>query len=168
MSETVKIIIAVIVGVAAGYFLHAIMQPCSQRQVSSGKELITGKTDSNYVKGKTVEKLEVRSQKSEEILKPVTGDSSYSVFKKTIETEYSKELIEITTFPAVDSILLKRLASVEYRSAERVDTLFINRVDTLKQTEVIEEPRAFYDNFWAGSSVTAILILAITLLINGI
>jgi len=63
-----------------------------------------------------------------------------------------------------DSLRLEYFLNIREKTVERIDTLLITRVDTLKTVEHVVEPQPFFNTFWfgatAGTIATILIILA--------
>ncbi len=83
----------------------------------------------------------------------------------TINLDNGKLTLGLTTYPAIDSLKLDIDLLTVDREVIRVDTLKVTRTDTLNITREIRIEPAWYESWWFGSIVTA--ILTITAIITG-
>ena len=65
----------------------------------------------------------------------------------------------MTTYPATDSIRIEVEPVTIERLITRVDTLKLDRIDTLKITTTITGDQPWYDTFLTGF-ITAVLVVA--------
>ena len=75
----------------------------------------------------------------------------------TIRNEHGRA--EVTTYPATDSIRIEVEPVTIERLITRVDTLKLDRIDTLKITTTITGDQPWYDTFLTGF-ITAVLAVA--------
>ena len=75
----------------------------------------------------------------------------------TVSKESGK--VEVTTYPATDSVRIEVEPVTIERLITRVDTLKLNRIDTLKITTTIAGDQPWYDTFLSGF-ITAVLAVA--------
>lgn len=155
-----------IIGIIIGVIASSIFRGSGPTTVPV---LIEGKPDTNSVQGKPDTISTSIFNQGNEILKPQQGsDEKTALFDNTINVNDDNVTgwidLNIKTFPAVDSIQLDWFMSLEAKSFERVDTIKIFRVDTLKVP--FEKPRMFYDNFETGFGAAATLIAVLLLIIK--
>lgn len=144
-----------------------------------------GKEQATYKKGTEVIKINEFTEHTSIVKKPkkprvsvlpdsaaVVSRDSVSVFPFPFEKRDSagnviySEVLNITTWPAVDSIKIDRDFVFNQLERCRVDTVEKVRTDTIKQVIEIEKPapqRKFYDNFWAGAAIVA---LGVTIIVS--
>lgn len=155
-------------------------QPTESGKVTTS--FIAGKVEQEYIKGEVTEKRTRHEDKSTVVKKPVIPaedssivnawyvekDSSVIPFEFTeidsTGTLVYSDSLEVTTYPGVDSVKLKR--KFEYYAVEKsaTDTIKQSRTDTLQTSTEIEKPRKFYDNFWAGAATATTVVAAILLI----
>lgn len=159
-------ILFLIIGFIIGFIAASIFRGSGPTSVPV---LTEGKPDTVFVQGKTDTVYISIVNQGKEVLKPQEGsDDKTTLFEKTINVTDNSVTgwidLDIKTYPAVDSIQLDWFMSLEAKSFERVDTIKIFRVDTLKVP--FEKPRVFYDNFETGFGTAATIIAVLLLIIK--
>lgn len=131
-------------------------------------EYLPGTIDTVYVAGDTSE-TEVKESYSGGTIShplpilPVQDEAYFS------EIFIDKDLfltVNVTTYPAADSVHINYFADLTHRSYERTDTLFITQIDTLVKAVPVYESRAFYDSFEFGFGTAAAIVAAVILIIK--
>ncbi len=145
-----------------------------QEEMLRGKDSVIahliGKTDSLLKAGRQ-DTTVIRVPYPVYIEKP-TG-TQFGKDSTVYQVSNDKGRVEVTTYPATDSvkieiepIVIERfITRVDTLVLSRVDSIFVQRTDTLKITVTVPEERPFYDHWEFGAAgatvigiITAILI----------
>lgn len=161
LSTLGGLIAGIIIGVTMSLLFHKPV-------VTTGNELVEGIQDTVYVPGDTVY-VEVKTQHSGETISqplPILPIKDEAYFSEMFLDDDLFLTVNVTTYPAADSIHIKYFADLMHRSYERTDTVFITRIDTLVKAAPVSESRPFFDSFEFGFGTAATIVAAIILIIK--
>lgn len=155
-AKNIMIVVALLalIGGAIWYFTR------EEKVTTQTKEYRPGKQDTVYLPGTpdTIYQTRVYERVIRVPAEDVTGyGNDSSRVDSTIHFESGQLTLGVTTYPAIDSLRFDiELLKVD-REIFRVDTLLLTRVDTIVIKTREEIKPAFYESWWFGSAVTALV-----------
>lgn len=166
MNNTTRYIIGGLAGFSLGFFfVFFLVKPAPPQIITS--QVIDGTPDTTLSAGVGSVTIEQEKYSEAKIAYPLPilpiKDEAY--FSEMFSEENLNLQIDVITYPAADSIDLKYFSEIKHRSYERVDTVFISRVDTLIRTVQLRPgQKAFYDSFEFGFGTAAAIIATILII----
>jgi len=159
MNNLKVIIIFLLIGVVVVYMFYHQQQ--KQVVIKTKTELVKGREEVSYVKGKE-EKRKEEKRMMVRLRSPLSNKDSVAKINYADSTlTLTGELKKV----AEDSVELFFDLTYFEKSFLRVDTIKIKQLDTLKiETEkILKEQIPFYEKFWFGGILGGALVLLIVI-----
>lgn len=152
--KNVYITIAVFSVLIVCYFIFA-PSPKPETIYVKGKDSVITKSDTiiNYIP-KYFETTKIIS----DTVHITHFNQDSSIVKDTVINNLDTAIVQITTYPAIDSIKYNLDLRLSEKLTTVIDSVWITRVDTLKITE---DTSVWYDNFIFGALTTAIVTILV-------